>query len=125
MSDTSDPKNDRPADQADDDYRDDPNEMGQSSDYAQHGTPGRYSGNGPDETPSQYDDAAPGKGNNAGSQADWRGGPAADGEPKATDENGELQSRSADPGQGSYGGFKNEGPGPGGDHEAAKPDDKP
>lgn len=95
--------------------RDDPAEFGQSSEYVQTGTTGRYAGGGPEESAAMA--GRDGKGNNAGSQ-DWQhpqsAAPADHESTKTADDpmNAEVTSRSADPGQSSYGGFEGEGTSP-------------
>lgn len=122
-------------DDTDSDYRDDRADFGAASDYAQTGTTGTYAGEGPGD--ADHLAGRHGSGNNAGSQEDWRGkkdedAPQASAQPtgefgvdpqKSVDQKGEpVVSRSDDPGQGSYGGFKDEGPA---DSEPDSPPDHP
>ena len=90
-------------------YRDVAPELLDSSDYAQGRPVNQYSGGGTDNTT----EPAP---RPHGSQ-DWQQGiTAANDSSKeapattADDPDNDLRSRSADPGQSSYGGFRNEGP---------------
>lgn len=100
-----------------DDYRDDPKEFGKSSDYAQGASSSRTAGGGPTDSTSKL-------AGEKGSQEDWRGGEQpADGD-RGPDSGGygDVPSRSADPGQSSYGGFKDEGPVPEDVLHAQKPE---
>ncbi len=94
-----------PADPID---KDEPNEFGASSDYAQGQPVGRYAGGGPDDS----QEPAPKPKGEQTWQAGAGGGPMRD-DPNALHQaaggDDAVRSRSADPGQSSYGGFKNEG----------------
>ena len=115
----------------DDDYKDDAADFGASSDYAQRGRTNQYDGGSPESGSSNFEGGTAGKGNNAGSQEQWRGtatehamsekaaGDEAEAEPSDRDEEayGDVPSRSADAGQSSHGGLGNEGPPP---HDGAQ-----
>lgn len=75
----------------DDDYRDDPGEFGQSSDLARTGTSDVTTGGGPDDSSKDPAGTSPGRGNNAGSQEDWRG-------PEAAAREAERTAKEADDG---------------------------
>lgn len=106
-NDTSKKGSDAGSDAGRDTYRDDPELLGQSSDVANRGSSSRTSG----DSPGQSSDPGIAR---KGVQ-DWKVGPKSEAggavEEAADDDSGdEVKSRSADPGQSSYGGFKNEGP---------------
>lgn len=94
-------------------YRDDPESFGQSSDTAQGGSSSRMSGEGVEGSSPE-----------AGTGTPKDGGSPADFDPGDRDGEEAVTSRSADPGQSSYGGFKNEGTSPQneGHHEQASND---
>ena len=100
-----------------DEYRDDPKEFGKSSDYAQGATSSRTAGGGPADSTNRL-------AGEKGSQEDWRGDrqPADDDRGPGSGGYGDVPSRSADPGQSSYGGFKDEGPVPDDVLHAQKPE---
>lgn len=110
------------------DYRDDPSLLAASSDYAQRGTTNQYAGQSPGDESGDYASGRESRGMHSGSQEQWRGAAAAPSDGAGRDEApsleaeqsathhseayGDVPSRSADPGQSSYGGFNNEGPSP-------------
>ena len=117
------------AEAKDADYRDDPSELAASSDYAQRGTTNQYSGQSPGDESGNFAGGRESRGMHSGSQEQWRGaaaapsdagGDGAAGAPQGEQGDeayGDVPSRSADQGQSSYGGFKNEGPSP---HDASQ-----
>ena len=131
---TRDAASDKKSDSAE--YRDDPSLFSQSSDYAQRGTTNQYSGQSPGDESGNYASGRDSRGAHSGSQEQWRDpsaaqtaaaptsqGDASSAAPSGDDQRapahdtshdgeayGDVQSRSADPGQSSYGGFTNEGP---------------
>ncbi len=89
--------------------KDDPMETALSSDYAQGEPVGRYAGGGPG---TSQEPAPKPKGEQTWQAAGEKGGAMRD-DPNALHQvaggDGAVRSRSADPGQSSYGGFTNEG----------------
>lgn len=86
--------------------KDDPDEFGKSSDYAKGEPMGRYAGGGPG---TSQEPAPKPKGEQTW-QAAGRGGAGGGGAGASSEASGDdVRSRSADPGQSSYGGLKNEG----------------
>ena len=116
MQDGNDDQGREPGKDPSDEYRDDPKDFGKSSDYAQGASSSRTAGGGPTDSTSKL-------AGEKGSQEDWRGGGSAGDDHKPDDGGyGDVPSRSADPGQSSYGGFKDEGPVPDDILHAQKPE---
>ena len=99
------------SDKAESEYKDDPKAFAQSSDLATRGETGEYAGGGVDDSSANF---TPAKGEQAwqkaGVESSQEGADKPDAKPDAKHDDEKVESRSADSGQSSYGGFKNEGP---------------